>query len=94
LAKRMLLLCCVSAILIDIPAVRAEPSLLNLSGTYRCVPDTRPCQSPTFTVSQADGKLEVKSEQGEVGTGEMTSNIFNEFSGHRGTRSARFFLIG
>jgi hypothetical protein len=47
MAKRMLLLCFVSlcAILMDIQAVQAQPSLPDLSGTYRCVLDTRPCRS-------------------------------------------------
>ena len=63
------------ALLADIRVAQGESSLPNLSGTYRCVPDTRPCQSPTFAVSQAGGKLDVKSEQGEVGIGEVTSNV-------------------
>jgi hypothetical protein len=63
------------ALLADIRVVQGESSLPNLSGTYRCVPDTRPCQSATFTVSQSDGKLDVKGDQGDVGTGELGSNI-------------------
>jgi hypothetical protein len=87
MARRMRLLCsgCLCsaglgsvglvAILMDVVAAQAQVSLPNLSGSYRCVPDTRPCQSATFTVSQSGGKLDVKSEQGDIGTGEVTSNI-------------------
>jgi hypothetical protein len=63
------------ALLADTGVAHGEASLPNLSGTYRCVPDTRPCQSATFMVSQSGGKLDVKGDQGEVGTGEVGSNI-------------------
>jgi hypothetical protein len=63
------------ALLAGIRVAQGESSLPNLSGTYRCVPDTRPCQSATFTVSQSRGRLDVKGDQGEVGTGEVGSNI-------------------
>jgi len=53
----------------------AESSIPNLSGTYRCLADTRPCQSSTFTISQSGRKLEVKSEQGEVGEAQVTSPL-------------------
>jgi hypothetical protein len=59
----------------DIRVAQGESSLPNLSGTYRCVPDTRPCQSATFTIFQSGGKLDVKGGQGDVGTGEVGSNI-------------------
>jgi hypothetical protein len=75
--ERMLLVYCISlgAILIGGHAVQAQASLPNLSGTYNCTPEPRPCQSPTFTVTQMGNKLEVKSAQGDVGGGEVTSNI-------------------
>jgi hypothetical protein len=63
------------ALLGDGRFAQGEPSLPNLSGTYRCVPDSRPCQSATFTVSQSGNKLDVKGEGGQVGTGQVTSNI-------------------
>ncbi|HLK83826.1 MAG TPA: hypothetical protein VKT99_20360 [Xanthobacteraceae bacterium] len=76
MARRMLVFCSIAfgAFLMDVRTV-AQPALPNLSGTYRCVADTRPCRSPTFTVSQLGAKLDVKSERGEVGTGEVTSPI-------------------
>ena len=63
------------ALLADIRVAQGESSLPNLSGTYRCVPDTRPCQSTTFTVSQSGSKLDVKGDRGDVGTGDVGSNI-------------------
>jgi hypothetical protein len=57
------------------PAAQAEPSLPDLSGTYRCKSDTRPCQSPTFQVTQSGGKLQVKAENGDIGNGEVTSDL-------------------
>src|SRR4051812_47502368 len=32
------------------PVAAVEPTIPNLTGTYRCVPDTRPCQSSTFSI--------------------------------------------
>lgn len=75
--QRVLLVYCsiLGAMLMEVPAVQAQASLPNLSGTYSCTPDPRPCQSPTFTVTQTGNKLEVKSAQGDVGGGEVTSNV-------------------
>jgi hypothetical protein len=70
----LLWLASLGAILIG-PSVQAQPALPDLSGTYRCVPDGRPCPSSTFTVSQSGSKLDVKSDQGTVGHGEVTSPI-------------------
>ena len=63
------------AVIVAAPVAAVEATIPNLSGTYRCVPDTRPCQSSTFLISQAGPKLEVKSEQGPVGEAEVTSPI-------------------
>src|SRR5437868_6664709 len=54
-----------------VPAV--ESAVPDLSGTYRCEPDNRPCQASTFSISQSGRKLLVKSEQGQVGEAEVTS---------------------
>ena len=77
MAKRLLTLCSVAlGPFLSAPCTaEAQGSLPNISGTYRCVPDSRPCRSTTFVVSQSGGKLNVKSEQGEIGTGEVTSNV-------------------
>jgi hypothetical protein len=55
----------------------------------------RSCQSSTFVVSQFGSKLNVKSEQGEVGTGEVTSNSSAPSIRSRGRCSVydRFCLI-
>jgi hypothetical protein len=49
----------------------------DLSGSYRCEPDPDPCKDSgqTFTVSQSGAKLEIKNDKGEVGQGNVTSNI-------------------
>lgn len=60
---------------LDVHAAHAQASLPNLTGTYRCLPDTRPCSSSTFVVAQSGAKLDVKSDKGEAGTGEVTSNV-------------------
>jgi hypothetical protein len=75
--KQICVLCCVglAVMFADIRAVRVEASIPDLSGTYRCIPDTRLCQSATFAVSQRGAKLDVRSEQGDFGTGEVTSAI-------------------
>ena len=56
-----------------VPAV--ETVVSDLSGKYRCVSDIRPCQTSTFTISQSGRKLEVKSEQGQIGDAEVTSPL-------------------
>src|SRR5437899_989929 len=77
MSKPMLLLLGVSlgTVLSDPRIVAADPALPNLSGTYRCVAETRQCDSPTFAVSQSGRKLEVKTEQGKVGDGDVTSYL-------------------
>jgi hypothetical protein len=75
--KQIFVPCCagVAVMFADIRAVRAEASIPDLSGTYRCIPDTRSCQSDTFAISQRGTKLHVRSEHGDIGTGEVTSGI-------------------
>src|SRR5947209_4960530 len=77
MTKPTLLLLGVSlgTIVADIRALAADPAVPNLSGTYRCVPDARQCDSSIFSVSQSGRKLEVKTEQGKVGDGEVTSHL-------------------
>src|SRR5205085_8997744 len=62
-------------IVLTAPVVAVESAVPNLGGTYRCMSDTRPCQSSTFSVSQSGGKLEVKSEQGLVAEVQVTSPV-------------------
>jgi hypothetical protein len=71
------LLCCfgLAVMLNDVRPMSAETSIPELSGTYRCMSDTRTCQSPTLSISQRGQKLEVSSEQGDTGIGEVTSNV-------------------
>jgi hypothetical protein len=76
----------------DIRVAQGESSLPNLSGTYRCVPDTRPCQSTTFTIFQSGGKLDVKGAKVMSGP-ERWGATFPSPWVHHGTRSARFFPI-
>src|SRR3954449_10057188 len=56
-----------------VPAV--ESAVPDLSGKYRCVSDSRLCQTSTFLISQSGRKLEVKSDQGQIGAGEVTSPL-------------------
>jgi len=50
--------------------------LPQLAGTYRCEPDPAACISgQTFTVTQSGGKLEFKNDQGNIGSGTLTSNV-------------------
>jgi hypothetical protein len=55
---------------------RADDTLPNLAGTYRCVPQPTPCQSgQTFTVTQSADQIEFKSDSGFVGHAKFTSPI-------------------
>ncbi len=49
----------------------------NIGGTYRCGPDANACRwlGATMTVMQAGTKVEMKSEKGDIGQGELTSNL-------------------
>jgi hypothetical protein len=52
-----------------------EQALPDLSGTYKCVADHRVCRSSSFSVSQSGSKLDVTTDQGETGSGTVTSGI-------------------
>jgi len=56
---------------------RAQEKLPNLKGSYRCEPYPRSCEvsGQTFTISQSGAKLNVKNDKGDVGEGNLTSNI-------------------
>jgi hypothetical protein len=55
----------------------AQAAAPNLSGSYRCEPQPSSCQwsGQTFTVAQSGTKLDIKNDKGDVGQGEMSSNI-------------------
>ena len=57
--------------------LKAQGSAPNLSGTWRCAPDTGSCQASgqTFTVTQSGNNLDVKNDKGDTGRAELTSNI-------------------
>jgi hypothetical protein len=56
--------------------VRADESVPNIAGTYRCEPQPARCQSgQTFTVTQNGDQIEFKSETGVVGQAKFTSRI-------------------
>jgi hypothetical protein len=55
---------------------RADETLPNLAGMYRCEPQPAPCQSgQTFTLTQSGDRIEFKSESGFVGHASFTSQI-------------------
>ena len=56
--------------------VRADETLPNLAGTYRCEPQPAPCQSgKSFMVTQKGDQIEFKSNSGFVGHAKLTSRI-------------------
>jgi hypothetical protein len=62
----------------DLPpgSVRADESMPNIAGTYRCEPQPAPCRSgQTFTVTQSDDQIEFRSDTGVVGQAKFTSRI-------------------
>jgi hypothetical protein len=61
--------------LLGVLAALAQQGLPDLSGTYKCVPDHRECRSSTFSVVQSGTKLDVTADQGETGSGTVTSGI-------------------
>lgn len=61
--------------LTSVDPAAAQQALPDFSGTYKCVPDHRTCGSPSFSVSQSGSKLEVTADQGETGSGTVTSGI-------------------
>jgi hypothetical protein len=57
-------------------SARADETLPNLAGTYRCEPQPAPCQSgQTFTITQSGDQIEFKAENGLVGHAKFTSSI-------------------
>ena len=57
-------------------AVRADESVPDIAGTYRCEPQPALCQSgQTFTVTQNGDQIEFKSDTGVVGQARFTSRI-------------------
>lgn len=55
---------------------RADETLPNLAGTYRCEPQPAPCRSgETFTLTQSGDEIGFKSERGFVGDAKFTSPI-------------------
>src|SRR3954452_19931316 len=55
---------------------RADETVPNLAGTYRCEPQPAPCRSgQTFTVTQSGNQIEFKSENGVLGDAKFTSPI-------------------
>ena len=56
--------------------VRADESVPNVAGTYRCEPQPAPCRSgQTFKVTQKGDQIEFKSENGVAGQAKFTSRI-------------------
>jgi hypothetical protein len=70
-------LCMISilAIVSSLENVFAQVSPPDLTGMYRCIWDPVPCQANGFSITQAGSRLEIKNDQGEVGSGQLTSNI-------------------
>ena len=63
-------------------SARADETLPNLAGTYRCEPQPSQCRSgQTFTVTQNGEEIEFKSESGFVGHAKFTSQISLSGSG-------------
>jgi hypothetical protein len=52
-----------------------QSSSPNLSGSYQCSPEPVQCQAPGYSVSQAGPTLELKSQDGTVAEGKLTSNV-------------------
>jgi hypothetical protein len=46
----------------------------NLTGSYRCEPQPRECQSETFSITQSGADLEFASEKGDRAHGQLTSD--------------------
>jgi hypothetical protein len=59
------------------PAAWAQDKLPDLAGTYRCEAYPVSCNNSgqTFTVTQMGNKVTVKNDKGDVGQGNLTSNI-------------------
>ena len=57
------------------PAQAQKSKLPDLSGSYRCQPEPRPCDwsGSAFTVTQSGAVLQLKNEKGDIGEARMTS---------------------
>jgi hypothetical protein len=57
--------------------VSAQEALPNLGGTYRCEPDPASCKDwgQTFMLNQTGAEFDVKSDEGHVAVGYLTSKI-------------------
>ncbi len=55
----------------------AQAAAPNLSGTYRCQPNSDPClwTGQTPSISQSGNKLEIKNDKGEISNGTITSDV-------------------
>jgi hypothetical protein len=53
---------------------QAQTAAVNLSGNYRCEPQSMSCRSGlAFSISQSGNLLELKGDTGEQGNGRLTS---------------------
>ena len=54
--------------------VRADESVPNIAGTYRCEPQPAPCQSgQTFTVTQKGDQIEFTRQVGTFATEQLVA---------------------
>lgn len=59
------------------PAEAQGASPPNLSGAYRCQPNSDPClwTGQTPSISQSGKKLEIKNDKGEISNATLTSDV-------------------
>ena len=59
------------------PAESQGASPPNLSGAYRCQPNSDPCRwtGQTPSISQSGKKLEIKNDKGEISNATLTSDV-------------------
>jgi hypothetical protein len=59
------------------PPTQAQDKLPDLAGTYRCEAYPVSCNNSgqTFTVNQMGATVTVKNDKGDLGQGNLTSNI-------------------
>ena len=55
----------------------ANPTLPDLSGTYRCEGNETTCgwSGSNFTVSQSGSDIQIKNDKGDIGNAKLTSNV-------------------